>query len=49
MEALLTMSYLVIFFGIMGGITYALNGLYEMHKRGMERVRAYDNRQESKK
>ena len=44
MEALLTMSYLVVFFGIIGGVTYGLDTLWQAHKRGMARVRAYDSR-----
>ena len=49
MEALLTMSYLIIFFGVIGGLTYALDTLWQAHKRGMARVRAYDKRQEGKR
>jgi hypothetical protein len=49
MDALLTMSYLVVMFGLVGGLTYALDTLWQAHKRGMARVRAYDARQEGNK
>lgn len=45
MDALLTALYLVVFFGVIGGVTYGLDSLYQAHKRGMARVRAYDARQ----
>ena len=44
MEALLTMSYLVVFFGVIGGVCYVLEALLCAHDRGMARVRAYDSR-----
>ena len=49
MEALLTMSYLTVMLGLVGGLTYALDTLWQAHKRGMARVRAYDARQEAKR
>jgi hypothetical protein len=49
MEALLTMSYLVVFFGVIGGIAYGVEALLCAHDRGMARVRAYDARQEGKR
>jgi hypothetical protein len=45
MEALLTASYLIVFFGVIGGICYGLEALLSAHDRGMARVRAYDNKQ----
>jgi hypothetical protein len=45
MDALLTASYLVVFFGVIGGICYGLEALLCAHDRGMARVRAYDARQ----
>ena len=45
METLFTVSYLVVFFGIVGGITYSLDTIWQAHKRGMARVRAYDEKQ----
>jgi hypothetical protein len=44
MEALLTMSYLVVFFGVIGGVCYGIEALLCAHDRGMARVRAYDSR-----
>jgi hypothetical protein len=49
MEAVLTLSYLIVFFGVIGGVTYALDTLWQAHRRGMARVRAYDARQEGNK
>jgi hypothetical protein len=48
MDALLTACYLIIFFGVIGGIAYGLEALLCAHDRGMARVRAYDARQEGK-
>ena len=45
MDALLTALYLVVFFGVIGGIAYGLEALLCAHDRGMARVRAYDARQ----
>jgi hypothetical protein len=45
MEALLTASYLILFFGLMGGIAYGIEALLNAHDRGMARVRAYDDKQ----
>lgn len=49
MESVFTFAYLVFFIGIIGGITYTLDTLWQAHKRGMARVRAYDARQGAKK
>ena len=49
MEALLTMSYLVVFFGVIGGVCYVVETLLCAHDRGMARVKAYDARQEAKR
>jgi hypothetical protein len=49
MDALLTMSYLIVFFGLMGGIAYGIEALLCAHDRGMARVRAYDSRTEGNK
>jgi hypothetical protein len=48
MDALLTMSYLTVMLGLMGGLTYALDTLWQAHKRGMARVKAYDAREGNK-
>ena len=45
MEFLLLMSYLTVMFGLVGGLTYALDTLWQAHKRGMARVKAYDARE----
>jgi len=45
MDDLLTACYLVVFFGVIGGIAYGLEALLKAHDRGMARVRAYDARQ----
>ena len=45
MEFLLLMSYLAVMFGLVGGLTYALDTLWQAHKHGMARVRAYDARE----
>lgn len=45
MDALLTALYLVVFFGVIGGICYGLEVLLCAHDRGMARVRAYDARE----
>jgi hypothetical protein len=45
MDALLTACYLIIFFGVMGGIAYGIEALLCAHDRGMARVRAYDARE----
>ena len=45
MDALLTALYLIVFFGVIGGICYGLEALLCAHDRGMARVRAYDARQ----
>ena len=49
MDALLTICYLVVFFGVIGGIAYGVETLLCAHDRGMARVRAYDARQEGKR
>lgn len=49
MDNLLTALYLVVFFGLMGGIAYGIEALLSAHDRGMARVRAYDARQEGNK
>jgi hypothetical protein len=48
MDAILTALYLVVFFGLMGGIAYGLEALLCAHDRGMARVRAYDAREGNK-
>jgi hypothetical protein len=45
MDALLTALYLLVFFGVIGGIAYGIEALLCAHDRGMARVRAYDARQ----
>lgn len=49
MDALLTALYLVCLFGSGLLISYGLVNLWDAHKRGMERVKAYDERQEARK
>lgn len=48
MDDILTALYLVVFFGVMGGIAYGLDTIWQAHKRGMARVRAYDAREGNK-
>jgi len=48
MDALLTACYLIIFFGVMGGIAYGIEALLCAHDRGMARVRAYEAREGNK-
>jgi len=45
MDAIITFCYLIIFFGLMGGIAYGIEALLCAHDRGMARVRAYDARE----
>lgn len=45
MDAIITFCYLIVFFGVIGGICYGLEALLSAHDRGMARVRAYDNKQ----
>jgi len=45
MDAIITFCYLVVFFGLMGGIAYGIEALLCAHDRGMARVRAYEARQ----
>jgi len=49
MEAIITICYLVFVFGSGLLISYGLVNLWDGHKRGMARVRAYDARQEASK
>jgi hypothetical protein len=48
MEALLTALYLIVFFGVVGGICYGVEALLCAHDRGMARVRAYEAREGNK-
>jgi hypothetical protein len=48
MESLFIICYLVVFAGAMAIIGNAVDKLWTAHKRGMERVRAYDLRQANK-
>jgi hypothetical protein len=45
MDAIITFCYLVVFFGLIGGIAYGIEALLCAHDRGMARVRAYEARQ----
>jgi hypothetical protein len=45
MDDILTALYLVVFFGLMGGIAYGIEALLSAHDRGMARVKAYDERE----
>lgn len=45
MDAIITFCYLVFVFGSGLLISYGLVNLWDAHKRGMERVKAYDERQ----
>jgi hypothetical protein len=49
MEAILTALYLVCLLGSGLLISYGLVSVWDAHKRGMERVREYDARQEARK
>jgi hypothetical protein len=49
MEAIITFCYLVFVFGSGLLISYGLVSVWDAHKRGMARVRAYDARQEASK
>jgi len=49
MEQILTALYLVCLFGSGLLISYGLVSVWDAHKRGMARVRAYDARQGARK
>lgn len=49
MDAIITICYLVFVFSSGLLISYGLVNLWDAHQRGMERVRAYDARQEARK
>jgi hypothetical protein len=49
METIITICYLVFVLGSGLLISHGLVNLWDAHKRGMERVRAYDARQEARK
>lgn len=48
METIITFCYLVFLFGSGLLISYGLVNLWDAHKRGMARVKAYDKRQGEK-
>ena len=48
MESLFIVCYLIVFAGMMAIIGNAVDRLWQAHKQGMARVRAYDLRQENK-
>lgn len=49
MEAVFIACYLVVFAGALAIIGNAVDRLWQAHQQGMERVRAYDARQEARK
>jgi hypothetical protein len=49
MESVFNIAYIVFFIGIVGGIAYTIDTLWQAHKRGLARVRAYEARKGNKK
>jgi hypothetical protein len=48
MESLFIVCYLIVFAGVMAIIGNAVDRLWQAHKKGLARVRAYDLRQANK-